>query len=99
MSAIERTSVLLFFIFFMEGLCDRRGGRNARGRRGDVEVDQKEGLNSIATHCLSPTIIEAKRKANSIILTFRVDSCSKHLLAAPLIVQNVDAWKSNRNCR
>jgi hypothetical protein len=28
--------------------------------------------------------------------TFRVDSCSKHLLAAPLIVQNVDAWKYNR---
>lgn len=29
--------------------------------------------------------------------TFRVDSCSKHLLAAPLNVQNVDAWKSNGN--
>lgn len=29
--------------------------------------------------------------------TFRVDTCSKHLLAAPLIVQNVDAWKSNGN--
>lgn len=29
--------------------------------------------------------------------TFRVDSCSKHLLAAPLIVQNVDAWKSDGN--
>lgn len=29
--------------------------------------------------------------------TFRVDSCSKHLLAAPLIVQNVDAWKCNGN--
>lgn len=28
-------------------------------------------------------------------VTFRVDTCSKHLLAALLIVQNVEAWKSS----
>lgn len=28
--------------------------------------------------------------------TFRVVCCSKHLLAAPLIVRNIGAWKSNR---
>ena len=32
-------------------------------------------------------------------LTFRVDTCSKHWLAALLIVQNIEAWKSNHRDR
>ena len=94
---VSHVKVFPGWVFFLWRGIRSKGGRNARGRRGDVEVDQKEQLNS--TTFASRQSETQGRGQNSIKLTFRVDSCSKHLLAAPLIVQNVDAWKSNRNCK
>ncbi|RMJ24787.1 hypothetical protein PHISP_04336 [Aspergillus sp. HF37] len=44
---------------------------------------------------------DAESRQGGIVLshTFRVDARSKHLLAAPLTIQNVEAWKSSHRDR
>jgi hypothetical protein len=44
---------------------------------------------------------DAESRQGGIVLshTFRVDARSKHLLAAPLMIQNVEAWKSSHKDR
>lgn len=59
-------------------------GRRGTGIRVNQSINQLIDIGNIGTAIY--------HNQTTIIHTFRVDSCSKHLLAAPLIVQNVDAW-------
>lgn len=76
---------LFFFLFLVEGYRNVQPGRENRvaTRRAGAPNSTMPETQTIK----SEKVEESSLKSH----TFRVDSCSKHLLAAPLIVQNVDA--------